>query len=112
MSSSDLNTLKQRLREFSEARDWDQFHSPKNLSMALSAEVAEIVEHFQWLTREHIKEISDVLSNDGVWLNTEVITAVGEKLNVFNTIHFSLFVIHCFCGVWLNTEVLTAVGEK
>ena len=52
MSSSDLNTLKQRLREFAGARDWDQFHSPKNLSMALSAEVAEIIEHFQWLTEE------------------------------------------------------------
>ena len=45
MSGTDLNTLKQRLREFTEARDWDQFHSPKNLSMALSAEVAEIIEH-------------------------------------------------------------------
>jgi len=58
MSSSDLNTLKQRLREFAEARDWDQFHSPKNLSMALSAEVAEIVEHFQWLTEEQSKNLS------------------------------------------------------
>ncbi len=57
MSSSDLNTLKQRLREFAEVRDWDQFHSPKNLSMALSAEVAEIVEHFQWLTEEQSKNL-------------------------------------------------------
>lgn len=57
MSSTDLNTLKQRLREFAEARDWDQFHSPKNLSMALSAEVAEIVEHFQWLTEEQSKKL-------------------------------------------------------
>ena len=57
MSSTDLNTLKQRLREFAEARDWDQFHSPKNLSMALSAEVAEIVEHFQWLTEEQSKNL-------------------------------------------------------
>jgi len=52
MSSPDLNELKQRIRDFAEAREWDQFHSPKNLSMALSAEVAEIVEHFQWLTQE------------------------------------------------------------
>ena len=57
MSSTDLNTLKQRLREFAEVRDWDQFHSPKNLSMALSAEVAEIVEHFQWLTEEQSKNL-------------------------------------------------------
>jgi len=55
--SSNLNDLKQRLRNFAEARDWDQFHSPKNLSMALSAEVAEIVEHFQWLTEEQSKNL-------------------------------------------------------
>jgi len=79
MSSSDLNTLKQCLREFAEARDWDQFHSPKNLSMALSAEVAETTGYFQWHTKEHIKEIADVLSSDGVWLNTKVLIAVGEK---------------------------------
>jgi len=57
MSSTDLNDLKQRLRDFAEARDWNQFHSPKNLSMALSAEVAEIVEHFQWLTEEQSKNL-------------------------------------------------------
>jgi len=57
MSRTDLDTLKQRLREFAKARDWDQFHSPKNLSMALSAEVAEIIEHFQWLTEEQSKNL-------------------------------------------------------
>jgi len=57
MNNSDLNAIKQRLRHFAEARDWDQFHSPKNLSMALSAEVAEIVEHFQWLTEEQSKTL-------------------------------------------------------
>ena len=48
--SGDIEQLKLRLREFAAARDWDQFHSPKNLSMALIAEAAELVEHFQWLT--------------------------------------------------------------
>ena len=57
MSSTNLNTLKQRLREFAETRDWDQFHSPKNLTMALSAEVAEIIEHFQWLTEDQSKSL-------------------------------------------------------
>lgn len=57
MSSTDLGFLKQRLREFAEARDWDQFHSPKNLTMALSAEVAEIIEHFQWLTEEQSRNL-------------------------------------------------------
>ena len=47
---SDLLLLRDKLRAFAEARDWDQFHSPKNLSMALMVEVAELMEHFQWLT--------------------------------------------------------------
>jgi NTP pyrophosphatase (non-canonical NTP hydrolase) len=46
----DLAELKLRLRRFVEERDWDQFHSPKNLAMALSVEAAELVEIFQWLT--------------------------------------------------------------
>ncbi len=68
-----MEELKHKLRKFAEARDWDQFHSPKNLAMALSVEASEIVETFQWLTEEesydlpndkleHIKnEIGDVL---------------------------------------------------
>ncbi len=54
----DIEKIKLRLRQFAEERDWDQFHSPKNLSMALSAEVAEIVEHFQWLTEEQSNNLS------------------------------------------------------
>ncbi len=46
----DFAALSQRLGRFARERDWEQFHSPKNLSMALSVEVAELVEHFQWLT--------------------------------------------------------------
>jgi dCTP diphosphatase len=46
MSSTDFIQLKHRLRDFAKARDWEQFHSPKNLSMALSAEVAEIMNTF------------------------------------------------------------------
>ena len=46
----DVTTLSRRLREFALERDWEEFHSPKNLAMALSVEVAELVEHFQWLT--------------------------------------------------------------
>ena len=57
MTENVLDNLRDRVRKFAEARDWDQFHSPKNLSMALSAEVAEIVEHFQWLTEEQSKSL-------------------------------------------------------
>ena len=47
---NELDDLKQRLRDFAAARDWKEFHTPKNLAMALVAEAAEVVEHFQWLT--------------------------------------------------------------
>jgi NTP pyrophosphatase (non-canonical NTP hydrolase) len=50
--SDSLEQLRVRLAEFAALRDWDQFHTPKNLSMALIAEAAELVEHFQWLTPE------------------------------------------------------------
>ncbi len=52
MSGNSLEELRNKLRQFAIERDWDQFHSPKNLSMALIAEAAELVEHFQWLTEE------------------------------------------------------------
>jgi dCTP diphosphatase len=48
--SEALRALQQRLAAFAAARDWDQFHSPKNLAMALSVEAAELVQEFQWLT--------------------------------------------------------------
>lgn len=57
MSNVDFNTLKHRLRDFADAREWNQFHSPKNLSMALSAETSEIIEYFQWLTEEQSKNL-------------------------------------------------------
>lgn len=47
-----LARLNERLLGFARERDWEQFHSPKNLSMALIAEAAELVEHFQWLSEE------------------------------------------------------------
>jgi dCTP diphosphatase len=50
MKKQDLNHLTTCLREFANERDWEQFHSPKNLAMALSVEVAELLEHFQWMT--------------------------------------------------------------
>jgi len=54
-----LQELKSRLRAFAEERDWDQFHSPKNLAMALIVEAAELVEHFQWLSEEESLNLSD-----------------------------------------------------
>jgi dCTP diphosphatase len=52
-----LEDLRSAISAFIQERDWEQFHSPKNLAMALSVEVAEIVEHFQWLTEEDSKNL-------------------------------------------------------
>ena len=57
MSEVTLEQIKEKLRQFATERDWDQFHSPKNLSMALIAEAAELVEHFQWLTEEQSRNL-------------------------------------------------------
>ena len=56
---TELETLRQQLRDFASARDWGQFHSPKNLAMALSAEAGELLEVFQWLTEEQSRALTD-----------------------------------------------------
>jgi dCTP diphosphatase len=53
-----LEALKLKLRQFAADRDWDQFHSPKNLASALAVEAAELLEPFQWLTEEQSKNLS------------------------------------------------------
>ena len=53
-----IEALTKRLRQFAEDRDWDQFHAPKNLSMALMVEAAELAEHFQWLSEQQSMELS------------------------------------------------------
>jgi NTP pyrophosphatase (non-canonical NTP hydrolase) len=57
--NNDLQSLTQALRDFAQARDWEQFHSPKNLASALSVEAAELLEHFQWLTEEQSRNLSE-----------------------------------------------------
>lgn len=51
-TSDRLEALRDRLRAFVRERDWEQFHSPKNLAMAMIVEAAELVEHFQWMTEQ------------------------------------------------------------
>ncbi len=55
---TDLDEIKNKLRQFALARDWDQFHSPKNLSMALAVEASELLERFQWLSEEQSNNLS------------------------------------------------------
>jgi dCTP diphosphatase len=52
-----LTQLRDCLRQFAAERDWDQFHSPKNLAMALSVEAAELLERFQWVTEEQSRNL-------------------------------------------------------
>jgi dCTP diphosphatase len=81
----ELEKLKARIREFAAARDWDQFHSPKNLSMALVAEAAELVEQFQWLTEEQsarlpadkLEEVKNELGDIFIYL-----IRISDKLGI------------------------------
>src|SRR4051812_30793965 len=70
-STTTVSELRQLIAEFVAERDWSQFHSPKNVSMALAIEAAELMEHFQWLTTEASRE----LAND-----PKKLAAVGEEL--------------------------------
>jgi NTP pyrophosphatase (non-canonical NTP hydrolase) len=75
MSTTDANTtvaeLRQLVANFVAERDWSQFHSPKNVSMALAIEAAELMEHFQWLTIEDSRNLRD---------DPQKLAEVGEEL--------------------------------
>ena len=55
---SEINTLKTEIRAFADARNWEQFHTPKNLSMAVAGEAGELVAEFQWLTADESRRSS------------------------------------------------------
>ena len=57
MKKSTLDNLLQEIKKFNTERDWDQYHTPKNLAMALMVEAGELMEHFQWLTPEQSRAI-------------------------------------------------------
>ena len=60
-TTDSLETLRVRLAEFAAERDWEQFHNPKNLAMALAGEAGELLEHFQWLTFEQAARLPQVV---------------------------------------------------
>ena len=91
----DLEELKARVRAFVAERDWERFHSPKNLAMALSVETSELVELFQWLTEEESAKLDDDRRRrvaeelaDVLWflvrlsdrLDIDLLEAAGQKL--------------------------------
>ncbi len=55
-----LDTLRERIRAFAEARAWERYHTPKNLAIALAVETAELLEPFQWLTPEESAALNDM----------------------------------------------------
>jgi NTP pyrophosphatase (non-canonical NTP hydrolase) len=57
-SATTVSELKNRVLSFARERDWEQFHAPKNLSMALAAEAAELMEHFLWTTPEESRAVA------------------------------------------------------
>lgn len=92
---STLDRLRDRLRAFAAARDWNQFHSPKNLAIALSVEAGELLEHFQWISDndsltlppsklgEIEEEMADVLLyliRLADMLNVELVHAADKKI--------------------------------
>ncbi|MCX5069640.1 nucleotide pyrophosphohydrolase [Micromonospora lupini] len=56
-SAGSLTQLTEQLRQFAEEREWQQFHTPKNLAMALSGEVGELLAELQWLTPEQAAQV-------------------------------------------------------
>jgi NTP pyrophosphatase (non-canonical NTP hydrolase) len=80
-----MKELIHSIRDFAQKRDWEQFHSPKNLAMALSVEVAEIVEHFQWLTQaesnnldpDKLDEIKEEIADVMIYL-----TRLADRLGI------------------------------
>lgn len=73
-----LQQLKEKMAAFVAERDWQQFHTPKNLSMSISIEAAELMEHFQWLTIEQSKNLEpDALADIGEELADIVIYSLS-----------------------------------
>jgi NTP pyrophosphatase (non-canonical NTP hydrolase) len=92
-----MQELTEKIRGFARNRDWEQFHSPKNLAMALSVEVAEVVEHFQWLTQEEssrldpakLREIREEIGDVMIYLvrladclGIDPLQAADEKIRI------------------------------
>lgn len=95
--SDNIQQISDDLKKFAIERDWEQFHTPKNLSMALIAEAAELVEHFQWLTPEQsnringekLKDISYELADIFIYLlrmaeqmDIDLVAATREKMAI------------------------------
>lgn len=95
-SDTTIGVLKELVREFRNRRDWEQFHTPKNLSMSIAIEAAELMEEFQWLTSEESRRLQ---------LDEERLTGLAEEL--------ADVVIYClsFANA-LELDITTIVADK
>jgi len=97
MTPDSIDQLRARVNQFVEERDWAQFHSPKNLSMAMIVEAGEVVEHFQWITEadsknldaEKKEQVGQELSDTFVYLlriaevcGIDLIDAANKKIDL------------------------------
>jgi dCTP diphosphatase len=91
--SSDATTtiaeLRQLVADFVAEREWSQFHSPKNVSMALAIEAAELMEHFQWLTTEASRRIADEPARLAA-VAEEIADVVGYSMALANELGIDL----------------------
>ncbi len=69
---SSIATIQKAICDFRDARDWRQFHSPKNLSMSIAIEAAELMEHFQWLTTEEALALAQTNSQTRIAITEEL----------------------------------------
>jgi len=92
---SNIKDLTKRIIDFRDARDWKQFHNPKDLSLSLVLEATEVMEHFQWKSKEemeehlktHKEDVADELADTLYWIllmgndfNIDVLKALDKKL--------------------------------
>ena len=83
-----LKKIKQKINKFVKDRDWEQFHSPKNLSMALSVEVSELVEIFQWLKDSDIKKYKKFTSPFNFKQRKEILNSIKYVSKVIKADYF------------------------
>lgn len=93
-SPDSIDALRARVNQFVEDRDWAQFHSPKNLAMAMVVEAGEVVEHFQWMTEEASRD-----------LDAETTKQVGQELS--DTFVYLLRIAEV-CGI----DLIEAANQK
>ncbi len=86
-SKTTLQDLKDKMARFVHERDWEQFHTPKNLAMSIAIEAAELMEHFQWLTIEESNNLNDAQLAD---IGEELADIIIYSLSLANTLGLDL----------------------